>query len=293
MNNRPKKGYGYIYKYTSPSGKSYVGQTIRSLKERSGHNGKNYKGCPLFYKAIKKYGFNSFEVEILAEVKKQLLDKYEKRFIQMFNTLSPYGYNINEGGQKIGKKGKKIYQYSLQDGRLLKQWNSIKEIPKEFGNVYNVLANKSYSQYGYGWSYIKLDRYPVHEKVIINEKKVLQYSLNGELIKEYNSISAAAKETNSSRSAIKRCCRHQLKQHNGFKWECSEILKQKKFNNTAKKILQLDPNTYEVIHVFNSISQAARSLEKGTSLIRRVLNNDKNAYGYKWKTAQGSTTKYS
>ena len=39
MNNtEPKKGYGYIYKYTSPSGKSYIGQTIHSLQERAGKN---------------------------------------------------------------------------------------------------------------------------------------------------------------------------------------------------------------------------------------------------------------
>ena len=31
---RPKEGYGFIYKYTSPSGKSYIRQTITSLKDR-------------------------------------------------------------------------------------------------------------------------------------------------------------------------------------------------------------------------------------------------------------------
>jgi hypothetical protein len=74
MEKRPKSGYGFIYKYTSPSGSSYVGQTTRSLQERAGHNGKCYKGCDLFYKAIQKYGFSNFTVEILAEVPKNQLD---------------------------------------------------------------------------------------------------------------------------------------------------------------------------------------------------------------------------
>ena len=60
----PTKGHGFIYKYTSPNGKSYVGQTTTSLFKRSGKRGKMYKGCKIFYQAILKYGFENFTVEI-------------------------------------------------------------------------------------------------------------------------------------------------------------------------------------------------------------------------------------
>ena len=43
---------GIIYKYTSPSNKSYIGQTIRSLSERAQKNGNGYVGCPIFFRAI-------------------------------------------------------------------------------------------------------------------------------------------------------------------------------------------------------------------------------------------------
>ena len=44
-----------IYKYTNKiTNKIYIGQTSTSLKERAQSNGTNYKGCPLFYNAIKK-----------------------------------------------------------------------------------------------------------------------------------------------------------------------------------------------------------------------------------------------
>jgi hypothetical protein len=49
---KPKKGYGFIYMYTSPSNKSYIGQTIRSLSERAQKNGNGYVGCPIFFRAI-------------------------------------------------------------------------------------------------------------------------------------------------------------------------------------------------------------------------------------------------
>lgn len=32
---KPHKGMGFVYKYTSPSGKNYIGQTINSLADRA------------------------------------------------------------------------------------------------------------------------------------------------------------------------------------------------------------------------------------------------------------------
>ena len=291
-NKRPKKGYGYIYKYTSPSGKSYIGQTIRSLKERAGHGGKRYKESHEFYKAIKKYGFKNFEVEILAEVLQEQLDQIEIKYIQLFNTLIPNGYNISAGGQNIGKskKTRKVYQYSMTDGSFIKEWTSVMEAERNFHGSSNVLENcllgKAYTQWGYCWSYLKMDKFPIHERIVNpKEKKVEMYSLKGELLKTFSSIAEAARKTGCERSAIKRCCRGELKSHGGYIWKCSEILYEKKYNNTAKKVQQICPENNEVIQVFNSISQAAKSLRKETSLIRRALNDEKRtAYGYKWKT---------
>ena len=299
-NTRPKQGYGYIYKYTSPSGKSYIGQAINSLKQRAGHNGKQYKGCAQFYQAIQKYGFENFEVEILAEVPQEQLNEMETKYIQIFNTLSPNGYNISAGGKSFSynREKRKVYQYSTEDGHLIKEWNSRKDAEQSFGVstpvLQSVLEGRSFTQWGYHWSYLKMDKFPINERLINpTEKKVEMYSLQGEYIKSFKSIAEAARETDSERSAIKRCCRGELHYHNGFIWKCTEILYEKKFHNTARPVQQIDPNTNEVIHVFKSISAAARAFDKGTSRIRQVLNlDDKTAYGYKWKTTQGSTTIY-
>jgi hypothetical protein len=52
---------GVIYKYTSPSGKSYIGQTVREDQRKKEHYYlaycyENSKFDTKFYKAIRKYG---------------------------------------------------------------------------------------------------------------------------------------------------------------------------------------------------------------------------------------------
>lgn len=43
-----------VYKYTSPSGKSYIGQTSIDKQSREGKDGLYYKQCTAFYNAILK-----------------------------------------------------------------------------------------------------------------------------------------------------------------------------------------------------------------------------------------------
>lgn len=92
---------GYIYKHTSPSGKSYIGQTIRQdPTKRWRIGGKGYKR-EVFYKAIQKYGWENFTHEILEEVEAgtkeelvQKLNQLEEDYIIKYSTLFPNGYNL-------------------------------------------------------------------------------------------------------------------------------------------------------------------------------------------------------
>jgi group I intron endonuclease len=89
---------GFIYCLHSPSGKCYIGQTRRSVEKRVKEHEKSYSGCIALNSAITKYGFNSFKVETLMEVNDELLDVYEKKFIEAFDSFYPNGYNIRSGG---------------------------------------------------------------------------------------------------------------------------------------------------------------------------------------------------
>lgn len=60
---------GVIYKYTSPSGKCYIGQTVNETRRKYGHRNNAFNGNHKdydkpFYRAIRKYGWDSFEYRI-------------------------------------------------------------------------------------------------------------------------------------------------------------------------------------------------------------------------------------
>ena len=89
---------GIIYKITSPSGKVYVGQTIRSLKIRMQHHKSKYSECTLLKRAIDKYG-DEMKCEIIEDnIPQEQLDEREIYWIKELNSLAPNGYNCDTGG---------------------------------------------------------------------------------------------------------------------------------------------------------------------------------------------------
>jgi group I intron endonuclease len=84
-----------IYKATSPSGKSYIGYTTEWPKRKRVHE-YAYGTCKAFHSAIKKYGKENFQWEIIYEGNDAL--EKENEFIIEHNTIYPNGYNIAEGG---------------------------------------------------------------------------------------------------------------------------------------------------------------------------------------------------
>ena len=88
---------GFIYKLNFQSSKSYIGQTTQSIEKRIQAHKKPSNGCPLVKKAIEKYG--DFEIEILLEIDDEMLNHYEIKFIELYNTVAPNGYNLTHGGE--------------------------------------------------------------------------------------------------------------------------------------------------------------------------------------------------
>jgi group I intron endonuclease len=87
-----------IYKITNKiNGKIYIGKRV--LCERDFMNS-NYWGSGKFIKrAIAKYGKNNFMREVICECASiEDMNKQEIFYINKFNALVPYGYNIQKGG---------------------------------------------------------------------------------------------------------------------------------------------------------------------------------------------------
>lgn len=92
-----------------------------------------------------------------------------------------------------------IYQYD-SDGKYLqefKQIDAIKQFPKN--NLNKAIISKKPDKYGYIWALVKVPKYFAKTKGRTNSKKrVGKYTLNGELVKLYDSATAAAKENGTS-----------------------------------------------------------------------------------------------
>lgn len=88
----------YLHKLKQ-DGRVYVGQTNSSMKERAGSSGHKYKGCPKFWHAIQKYGWDAFE-HILVKDKLTIdeANKLEDDLILKYNSIEN-GFNINRGGR--------------------------------------------------------------------------------------------------------------------------------------------------------------------------------------------------
>ena len=90
-----------VYKHTNlVNGKIYIGIT-KGKPENRWNSGRGYVNSPHFYSAIQKYGWNSFDHEILKTgLTKEEACSVEQELIREFNTQDRnIGYNLSSGGQ--------------------------------------------------------------------------------------------------------------------------------------------------------------------------------------------------
>ena len=127
---------GFIYKITNNvNGKSYIGQTIQSVKERFyQHCAKKCSQAILnmaIHRAINKYGKSNFTIEILEKVESINLNDREKYWIRYYDSYNN-GYNSTKGGQDgIG------LCKNLDAKSIIRQYESGKSL-REIGKVFNV-----------------------------------------------------------------------------------------------------------------------------------------------------------
>ena len=145
MNNHYK-----VYKHTNLiNGKSYIGMTSKSLKERCGANGKQYRNNNDFYEDIQKYGwFKGFTHDILKDnLTEREAQELEHMYINEYNTLVPNGYNFQRGTRKvIYLKTREIF-YSIIEACKSKYPNENERI------AYAMIRNSCEKQDGY-WRWV-------------------------------------------------------------------------------------------------------------------------------------------
>ena len=258
-----------VYKHTSPSGKVYIGITCCPVEKRWGKNGSKYKTQP-FYRAIKKYGWDNINHEILfTNLSKDEAFQKEIELIKYYNSTDRrYGYNISNGGNEVCANHSSLYvPVNMYDkkGNLLTTFESIQKA-KDITGVKNInacLSGKEKTAGGYVWRYTTdaFDKYPCDN---LHLHAVVQYDINGNYIAEFESIAQAEKQTNGK--SISECVVGRKKTSGGFVWRYKGDPFDKYEINTKYNTVPVKQYSLDGVYIKTYPSQRIASQEAGINV---------------------------
>lgn len=132
----------FIYILTSPSGKKYVGQTFNTNYRFYFYKNLHCKNQIKLYYALLKYGFDSFEKEIIQFDNTSIdnINDIEMELIKKYDSFSN-GYNSSIGGENNKAKYYTEEERIIGEKYVAKQYHNknkkkIKEYYKEYNKTY-------------------------------------------------------------------------------------------------------------------------------------------------------------
>jgi group I intron endonuclease len=207
---------GYIYCIRNKTNnKCYIGQTIHTIEKRWKQHIKKNNNCRYLKNAFHKYGFNNFEINVVAECDNDKLDDCEKEYIIEYNSLAPNGYNLREGGNngKMHEETKQKISATLKEN-----WNNKTEQEKEeqiekffkATEIYRTDTELKKENYEKISNTLKAKPITQEKKEQLNKYKakfkVYQYDEKGKLINEFESLTEAASVMKTCPARIERYC---------------------------------------------------------------------------------------
>lgn len=191
----------------------YIGNGVY-INNPSSYN----KPKTLFQNAVKKYGPKNFKRSILyifddeedAYLKESELVNFD--FIKQNNN-----YNMALGGKGGGTYKGNIYQFDLQ-GNMIKKWDYVLDIVDTYNKVasaiYGAMIYKE-SLAGYFWSREPSIDIKEYSKPSLSQP-VYQYNIEGTLIRKYDSLYAAGKESGIIKSSIQSAINRKTAYNNEY-----------------------------------------------------------------------------
>lgn len=301
-----------VYIHTNrENGKKYVGVTCRDPKTRWS-NGNGYRRpakqgleTSHFYKAIQKYGWESFDHEIIQTgMTKDEAAELEMKLIAEYDTQNPEkGYNITAGGD--GSTGAAHTEETKK-----KLSRMMKERIANTGNVNfkgqhhsdatkAILRERMLGKYDgdknpfAGKHHSKETRKRLSEQHSI---PVNQYSLKGEFIRQYASATEAALDVGTTPTSIVYAASGKTRFSAGFIWRraseapsvgeginAAEIIGNSRHTGSKKPVEQCDLKG-NTIKRFDSLAEAAIAVNASISNISAAARgNTKTCKGFIWK----------
>jgi predicted GIY-YIG superfamily endonuclease len=184
-----------VYVLTLNDGRVYIGMTRQTLRNRCRKGG--YKEGTNIGDAINEYGMDAFKVGVIAEnLTKSEAELVEKEMIAAYDSTNPdKGFNIALGGNIVGR-------HSI----ITRQKMSVGQKGRKFSEEHLSKLRKPKSKV------TPRSKPPVC-------KHVLQYDIDGNFLREFESASAAANSVGGWTESIRRCCNHLQRTCAGYKWE--------------------------------------------------------------------------
>lgn len=117
-----------VYIHTFPNGKVYVGITGDPPHRRWKSDGYGYHSQRVIYNAIKKYGWDNIDHEIVASnLTKEEACNFEVILIRAFNSTNRrFGYNVDNGGITSGRHSQETLKKMSDSMKQL--WKSDKYV---------------------------------------------------------------------------------------------------------------------------------------------------------------------
>lgn len=222
-----KRDYTVYLHINKVNKKVYVGITSMRVETRW-REGKGYKKCEIMNKAILKYGWSNFEHIILCKTSKYRAIILEKSLIKFYKNRR-MSYNISGGGEGAGTVSEytkeKLRQYKGEKSSMFGKHPSKETIEKR------ISTRKALGHYSKDTSWLapyrlrKGKESPMYgrkpsENILLSHRKVIpQFNLDGEFIKEFNSIKEASWEIGISKPAIVHYLKGKTKKAGGYKWK--------------------------------------------------------------------------
>jgi hypothetical protein len=227
--------------------------------------------------------------------------------------------NMTDGGEGFsGNNNIPVIQYNL-NGDYMMEFSSIIEASKHIKIDRSAISRASTKDFktagGFIWFYKNefINKIPkkLNHKIVEkltaskrgkNKKRIVQFSIDGDFIKLFDSIEAAAKYSKCNRGYISKICKDKNKEYckssKGFTWfletDFGELKIPKKLDNKMikkllrnqthnKKIIQLS-NSGKIIKKWNSIKEASQKLNISSSRIIEICSKKGNtAGGFTWR----------
>lgn len=314
-----------IYKITNKvNGKVYIGQsdniTARWQKHRKTAFNPNNRcyNYPL-YRAIRKYGLDNFEFEIIEECPVEELDNKELLYISKYKAFGQ-GYNQTAGGIHARRycrfTDKEVDEIIL---RLKTTTDSMGKISKDYK-----VANSTISAINRGEYYRRnSETYPIRDATYLG-RQVKKHNSHPHKTKAYTprlekrtrtrpepaalarlvvekGFEAVGREYNVSGKTISKWC-----QNYGLPYKRKELTewyrqqmgisvptrKKTPISEIIKPVAQIDMQTGQIISIFPSINAARKTFSDSRSpgISEVCRGKRKSAYGYFWKYVEKDNT---